>query len=94
MNEGIKQYTVEEAYTDNTEIKMYEMGKLVNRKIVSNWKLYAYLESLIDQGYQEAYDVKKYEKAVQEARELLIQAENELAMARANRLYAEKDFAL
>ena len=63
MNERIKQYTIEEAYTDNTEIKMYEKGKLVDRKIVSNWKLYAYLERLIDEGYQQAYDVKKYEKA-------------------------------
>ena len=94
MNEGIKQYTTEEAYNDNTEIKMYEKGKLVDRKIISNWKLYAYLERLIDEGYQQAYDVKKYEKAVQEAIERLIQAENELVIARANRLYTEKDLTL
>ena len=94
MNTGIKQYTIEEAYTDNTKIKMYKKGKLVNIKIVSNCKLYAYLERLIDEGYQQAYDVKKYEKAVQEAKESLIQAENELEMARANRLYLEKDLEL
>lgn len=41
-----------------------------------------------------AIDVKKYEKAVQEAKESLMQAENELEMARANRLYLEKDLAL
>jgi hypothetical protein len=94
MNEGIKQYTIEEAYTDNTEIKMYEKGKLVDSKIVSDWKLYAYLERLIDEGYQRAYDVKKYEKAVQEAKESLMQAEIELEMARANRLYTEKDLTI
>ena len=94
MNEGIKQYTVEDAYTDNSEIKIYEKGKLVNRKIVSNWKLWAYLENLIDEGYQQAYDVSKYEKAVREAKELLIQTENELAMARANRLYSEEDLTI
>lgn len=92
MNEGIKQYTIEEAYTDNTEIKMYEKGKLVNSEIVSNWKLYGYIERLLDDGYQQAYDVKKYEKAVQEAKEILMQAENELKMARANKLYLEEDF--
>ena len=94
MNEGIKQYTIEEAYTDNTKIKMYEKGKLVGTKIVSNWKLYTYLERLIDEGYQQAYDVKKYEKAVQEAKESLMQAEIELEMARANRLYSEKDLTI
>lgn len=91
MNEGIKQYTIEDAYTDNTEIKMYEKGKLVGTKIVSNWKLYAYLERLIDEGYQRAYDVKKYERAVQEAKESLVQAEFELDLARANRLYSEEE---
>lgn len=94
MNKGIKQYTIEDAYTDNTEIKMYEKGKLVNTKIVSNWKLYAYLEILIDEGYQQAYDVKKYERAVREAKESLMQAEIELEMARANRLYSEKDLTI
>ncbi len=91
MNEGIKQYTIENAYTDNTEIKMYEKGKLVGKKIVSNWKLSAYLEMLIDEGYQQAYDVKKYERAVQEAKESLVQAELQLELARANRLYSEKE---
>ena len=94
MNEGIKQYTTEEAYTDNTEIKMYEKGKLVDRKIVSNWKLYAYLERLIDEGYQQAYDIKKYEKAVQKAKESLMQAEFALEMARANRLYTEEELTI
>lgn len=94
MNEGIKQYTIEDAYTDNTEIKMYEKGKLVDKKIVSNWKLYAYLERLIDEGYQRAYNVKKYERAVQKAKESLMQAEIELEMARANRLYSEKDLTI
>lgn len=94
MNEGIKQYTIEDAYTDNTEIKMYEKGKMVDKKIVSNWKLYAYLERLIDEGYQRAYDVKKYERAVQKAKESLMQAEIELEMARANRLYSEKDLTI
>ena len=94
MNEGIKQYTIEEAYTDNTKIKMYEKGKLVDSKIVSNWKLYAYLERLIDEGYQRAYDVKKYERAVQRAKEYLMQAEIELEVAMANRLYSEKDLSL
>jgi len=93
MNEEIKQYTIEDAYTDNTEIKMYEKGKLVDRKIISNWKLYAYLERLIDEGYQQAYDVKKYEKAVQKAKESLMQAELELEMARANKLYSEEELA-
>ena len=93
MNEGIKQYTIEDAYTDNTEIKMYEKGKLVDKKIVSNWKLYAYLERLIDEGYQRAYDTKKYEKAVREAKELLLQAEFDLEVARANRLYTEEELA-
>ena len=49
---------------------MYEQGKLVDKKIVSNWKLHAYLERLIDEGYQQAYDVRKYEKAVQKAKEM------------------------
>lgn len=93
MNEGIKQYTIEKAYTDNTKIKMYEKGKLVNTKIVSDWKLYAYLERLIDDGYQRAYDTKKYEKAVREAKELLLQAEFDLELARANRLYTEEELA-
>ena len=93
MNEGIKQYTIEEAYTDNTTIKMYEKGKLVGQKIIANWKLYAYLERLIDEGYQQAYDTKKYEKAVQEAKQLLLQAEFDLELARANRLYTEEELA-
>lgn len=93
MNEGIKQYTIEDAYIDNTKIKMYEKGKLVGEKIVSNWKLYAYLERLIDEGYQRAYDTKKYEKAVREAKELLLQAEFDLEVARANRLYTEEELA-
>jgi 3-hydroxyisobutyrate dehydrogenase-like beta-hydroxyacid dehydrogenase len=91
MNEGIKQYTIEEAYIDNTLIKMYEKGKLVDKEIVSNWKLSVYLERLIDEGYQRAFDVKEYEKAVQRAKEALMQAEIELEMARANRLYTEEE---
>lgn len=94
MNEGIKQYTIEDAYTDNTEIKIYEKGKLVDKKIVANWKLSVYLERLIDEGYQRAYNVKEYERAVQKAKESLMQAEIELEMARANRLYSEKDLSL
>ena len=94
MNEGIKQYTTERAYMDNTKISMYEKGKLVETKIVSDWKLSVYLEVLMDQGYQQAYDVKKYEKAVQEAKEHLMQAEFELERARANRLYSEKDLTI
>lgn len=91
MHEEIKQYTIEDAYTDNTEIKMYEKGKLVGKKIVSNWKLHAYLERLIDEGYQQAYDIRKYEKAVQKAKESLAQAEFALELARANRLYSEEE---
>ena len=93
MNEGIKQYTLEEAYMDNTIIRMYKKGKLVEKKIVADWKLYVYLERLRDEGYQRAYDVKEYEKAVQKAKEALMQAEIELEMARANRLYSEKELA-
>ena len=33
MNEGIKQYTIEDAYTDNTEIKMYEKASWLVKRL-------------------------------------------------------------
>lgn len=60
---------------------MYEDGILTNSKIVSDWNLLGYLDSIEDEGYEKAYDIRKYKNALKEAEERY--NENKEALERA-----------
>lgn len=65
----MKQYTVEEAYSGNMKITKYSNGKEEHYNIVSDWQVSGYCMALEEQGYTRAYDVEKYEQAMNEAKE-------------------------
>lgn len=61
-----KQYTIEEVYTDNTEITFYEDGSNVGSVILSDWKVEGYLEAKEEDGWQKAYSHAQMQEAVNE----------------------------
>lgn len=65
-----KQYTIEEAYTDNTEITFYEDGSNVGSIILSNWKVEGYLEAKEEDGWQKAYSCVQMQEAMNEIESL------------------------
>lgn len=65
----MKQYTVENAYTDNEKVSLYNDGKLEYYEIMSYWEVEGYCSALNSQGYTKAYDVSRYEKKMLEAKE-------------------------
>lgn len=65
----MKQYTVEEAYSRNVKITRYCNGKEEYYNILSDWQVDGYCMALEEQGYTRAYDVEKYEQAMNEAKE-------------------------
>lgn len=65
----VKQYTIEVAYSSNTRVNMYEDGILTNYEIISDWNLLGYLDRIEDEGYEKAYDIRKYKNALKEAEE-------------------------
>lgn len=66
---SVLQFTIEEAYSGNTTIKKYKDGVLINEDIVSDWALPGYLECLLNEGYEKAYDVEVYRRDWEEAKE-------------------------
>lgn len=65
---SVLQFTIEEAYTDNTCVTMYKDGHKIDEDIISNYALSGYLKSLINQGYEYAYDVDEYKRDWEEAK--------------------------
>lgn len=65
----VKQYTVEEAYTDNDKVSRYVDGKLEYYEVMSNWVTEGYCSALESMGYTKAYNVKKAEEILNEAKE-------------------------
>ena len=83
----ILQYTLEEAYSGNTQINCYKDGKKINEHIVSNWALEGYLNCLDNEGYELAYDVDAYRKAWEEAKREEEIAHDAYTRALSKRLY-------
>ena len=88
---AILQYTLEEAYSGNTQINMYKDGELVNSVIESDWALSGYLNCLEDEGYEKAYDVRTYKKAWEEAIEAEKITRDAYNRALENPIYAKED---
>lgn len=65
-----KQYTIEEAYADNTEITFYEDGSNVGSTILSNWEVVEYLKAKEEDGWQKAYSYGQMEEAIEEINNL------------------------
>lgn len=65
----IKQYTVENAYTDNERVSRYIDGKLEFYEVMSYWEVEGYCSALESMGYTKAYDVEKYKKELDAAEE-------------------------
>lgn len=80
MNTDKLQYTLEEAYSGNTEILQFKNGKLISKAIESDWALEGYLNCLKNEGYERAYNVDEYSKRWEEAKR---------AEAHAHALYLE-----
>ena len=66
---SILQYTLEEAYSGNTQINCYKDGKKVDEHIVSDWVLPGLLNCLENEGYEKAYDIEEYRKVWEKAKE-------------------------
>lgn len=84
---AILQYTLEEAYSGNTQINMYKDGELVNSVIESDWALSGYLNCLEYEGYEKAYDVEVYRKSWEKAKEAEDDAHNAYLNAVSKLLY-------
>lgn len=82
-----KQYITKPAYTGNTMVVLYENGRKVNSKIISDWALSGYLDRIEDEGYEKAFDEDYYLREYEKAKEALDQAIQNLEMARAHPLY-------
>lgn len=78
----MKQYKVEDAYSDNYKITMYNDGKLEFYDIVSYYEFQGYVSCLESQGYKKAYDVEEYKRKLEDAEANLIDAKKlyELAL--------------
>ena len=66
---SVLQFTIEEAYTGNTMVTKYKDGHKIGEDIVSNWTFPGYLECLLNEGYEHAYDVETYKRDWEEAKE-------------------------
>ena len=66
---SVLQFTLEEAYSGNTQINKFKDGIKIDEDIVSDWALAGYLECLLNEGYEKAYDVEIYRKDWEEAKE-------------------------
>lgn len=60
----LKQYVVEEAYTDNYFVLLYVDGVLQNQQILAYYDLPGYTKSIEDSGYTRAYYKPKYYKMI------------------------------
>lgn len=65
----VKQYVTKDAYTGNTEINIYEDGKLVSSTIESDYNVDGYTNALENMGYKRAYDVEEWENKLKEIEE-------------------------
>jgi len=87
MEKMIKQYTLEPAYIGNTTVKRYINGVCNGfGDIIADYGLSTYIGLLENEGYTQAYIVSDYEKKVEEAKENLRIAMEDLEMAKANPL--------
>lgn len=83
---NMKQYTVEEAYTGNDKVTLYNNGKLEFYDIMSLYETDGYCNCLKNQGYTRVYDVSKYEKEMKEAKKNYDFAIEQYNMAKENPL--------
>lgn len=65
----VKQYVTKDAYTGNTEISIYEDGKLVSSTIENDYNVDGYTNALKNMGYERAYDVDEWENKFREIEE-------------------------
>lgn len=65
----IKQYVVQQAYTDNDKVSKYIDGKLENYSIMSYWQTEGYCKALEEQGYSKAYDLSELRKEIETAKQ-------------------------
>lgn len=65
----IKQYVVQQAYTDNDKVSKYTDGKLENYSVMSYWQTEGYCKALEEQGYSEAYDLTELREKVETAKQ-------------------------
>ena len=65
----IKQYVVQQAYTDNDKVSKYIDGKLENYSIRSYWQTEGYCKALEEQGYSKAYDLAELREEIKVAKQ-------------------------
>lgn len=65
----IKQYVVQQAYTDNDKVSKYIDGKLENYSIMSYWQTEGYCNALEEQGYSKAYDLAELREEIKVAKQ-------------------------
>lgn len=71
MKNTRKNYFYKEAYAGNTEIFMYENGKMVESDIINDYNLCGYTNRLEKEGYTFAYppeEVQALKNAYEEAK--------------------------
>lgn len=66
---SVLQYTIEDAYADNYEVKQYIDGEIVSEKIIACYYLHEYCEQLESKGFREAYDLDEAKEKLDEAKE-------------------------
>ena len=82
----IKQYTIEPAYTGNSQLNLYEDGKCVKQFIFSDWEMGAYINWAEACDYERAYDEELYLEKYRLAEQAYQEAIADLAYAIDHRL--------
>ena len=79
-----KQYTYENAYTNNYHFIKLEDGRIVSHSIVAGYELSVYISMAEAEGYELGYYVRELDEAVKRAEEALLEARRDLERAKQN----------
>ena len=82
----IKQYIIEDAYTDNEKVTTFINGKLEYYDVMSYYEGEGYCRSLESDGYSKAYDTEKIKEELEKVKENANYLEQQLEIAKLNAL--------
>ena len=66
----IKQYIIEDAYTDNEKVTPFINGKLESYDVISYYAVEGYCRKLESDGYSKAYDTEKIKEELEKQRKM------------------------
>ena len=82
----IKQYIIEDAYTDNEKVTTFINGKLESYDVISYYEVEGYCRKLESDGYSKAYDTEKIKEELEKAKENVNYLEQQWEIAKLSAL--------